>query len=130
MIFSPVNEWHAIAFASHKADTFVTHQWCPLYRDSIVASQKTRWVQPKILVLIINFFSLNFLSIEIEGESSSQNERTLGWGVLENEQGQTRGRGGQNSGIMRERTFWMSPKCISFLTKWLTCNSLYPIKVL
>ena len=36
-------------------------------------------VQPKILVLIINFFSLNFTKIEIEGErvSSSQNERTL-----------------------------------------------------
>ena len=34
------------------------------------------------IVLIINFFSLNFWSIEIEGErvSSSQNERTLGSG--------------------------------------------------
>ena len=39
-----------------------------------------------MLVLIIHFFSLNFISIEIEGErvSSSQNERTLGGrGVLE-----------------------------------------------
>ena len=52
------------------------HQWCPLNRDSTVGSQKTRRVQPKILVLIIDFFSLN-LSIEIEGKrvSSSQNER-------------------------------------------------------
>ena len=47
------------------------HQWCPVYRDS--------FVQPKTLVLIINFFSLNFTSVEIEGErvSSSQNKRTL-----------------------------------------------------
>ena len=45
-----------------------------------MASWKTRWVQPKILVLIIKFFSVNFTSIEIEGErvSSSQNERNLG----------------------------------------------------
>ena len=49
------------------------------------------------LLLIINFFSPNFTSIEIQGEtvSSSQNERTLGEGalgaVLKNEQGQTRG---------------------------------------
>ena len=71
-------------------------QWCPLYRDSTVASYKKRWVQPKILVLIINFFSLNFTSTEIEGErlSSSQNEGTLGrGGVFENEQARTRGRG-------------------------------------
>ena len=54
------------------------------------------WVQPKILVLIINLFSLNFTSIEIEGEriSSSQNKRVLGEGVLENEQGQTKGERG------------------------------------
>ena len=37
IIFSPVNEGRAIAFASHKADTLVMHQWCPLYRDSTVA---------------------------------------------------------------------------------------------
>ena len=43
--------------------------------------------------------------------SSSQNERTLGGEVLENEQGRTRGggrRGGggrQNSGVLSERTF-------------------------
>ena len=45
---------------------------------------------------MINFFSLNFTSIEIESErvSSSQNERTCGGGVLVNEQGQTRGREG------------------------------------
>ena len=69
-----------------------------------------------LLALIINFFSLNFTSIDIEGErvSSGQNERTLGCvcvcgggggggagGVLKNEQG---GRG-QNSGILSKRTF-------------------------
>ena len=50
------------------------HQWCPVYRDS--------FVQPKTLVLIINFFSLNFTSVEIEGErvSSSQNKHTMGGG--------------------------------------------------
>ena len=71
------------------------HRWCPLYRDSTVASWKTCWVQPEILVLIINFFSLNFTSIEIEGErvSSTQNKHTLGRGVavLKNEHEQTRG---------------------------------------
>ena len=58
------------------------HQWCPLYRDSTVAVWKTHWVQPKILVLVINFFALNFTSIEIVGQrmSSSQNERSLGVG--------------------------------------------------
>ena len=64
---------------------------------------KTRWFQPKILVLIINFFRRNFTSIEIEGHrvSSNQNERTFGGGgggggggVLGNEQGRTRGEGG------------------------------------
>ena len=38
IIFSPVNEWQVIAFVSHKVDTFVMHQWCPLYRNSTVAS--------------------------------------------------------------------------------------------
>ena len=39
--------------------------------------------------------------------------RGKGSGVLENEQGQTRGGewGGQNSGIWSERIFWMSPYC-------------------
>ena len=100
IIFSPVNEWHATAFAGHKADTFVMHQWCPLYRDSTVAST-TRWVQPKILVLIINLFSLNFISVKIEGEkvNSSQNECTLGGGgggarkMNEDEQGGGGGEG-------------------------------------
>ena len=54
-------------------------------------------------MLIVNFFSLNFTSIEIEGErvSSSQNEGTLvvvgggggGGGGVENKQGQTKGEG-------------------------------------
>ena len=62
------------------------HQRCPLFRDSILACWKTRWLQPKKPVRIINFFSLNFTSIEIEHErmSSSQNKRSLegeeGWG--------------------------------------------------
>ena len=50
--------------------------------------------------------------MEIEGErvSSGQNERKLlgrgGRGrVQENEQGRTRREGGQNSGILSERTF-------------------------
>ena len=92
------------------------HQWCPVYKDSTVASSKTCWVQPKTLALIINFFALNFASIEIEGErvSSSQDECTLrlegGWGVLENVQAKTRGRrAGQNSGILSECPFWISP---------------------
>ena len=42
--------------------------------------------------------------------SSSQNERSLeggggGGGVLKNEQGRTRGEGGQNSGILSQPTF-------------------------
>ena len=69
-------------------------------------------VQPKILVLISNFFSLNFTSIETEGErgSSSQNERTFGEGGAGGAGGvstRTRkkkvGGGGQNSGILSER---------------------------
>ena len=61
------------------------------------------------------------MEIERERMSSSQNERNLGLGregrgVLQNEQGETRGRGGgQNSGIWSKRTFWMSPKVDSIL---------------
>ena len=70
----------------------------------------------------MNFFSLNFPSIEIEGGgmvSPSQNKCTLGGGegvgvLLENEQGRTRREGAcQNSGIMSERTFWMYPNSAS-----------------
>ena len=49
------------------------------------------------IVLIINFFSLNFSSIEIEGErvSSSQNERTLGLGgALKQKTANKGGKGG------------------------------------
>ena len=70
-----------------------------------------------MLVLIINFFSLNFKSIEIEGErvSSSQNERPL-WGVggegggrvLKNEHGQTRGeKGGVSKLENLEQTYFL-----------------------
>ena len=76
--------------------------------DSTVASEKTRPVQPKILVLIINFFSLNFTSIEIEVESvsSSQNKHTLGGeGGARKQTRVKKGEGGQNSGNLSERTF-------------------------
>ena len=77
---------------------------------------KRRWVQPKILLLFINLFSLNFISIEIEGQrvSPSQNKSTLGerrvapkWIRVNKGKG-----GGQNSGIFNECTFWMSPNLI------------------
>ena len=72
-------------------------------------------VQPKILVLISNFFSLNFTSIEIEGEmvSSSQNDRTLagwegGWGecskMNKDEQGGRLGGGGE----VKNRKNWLN----------------------
>ena len=84
---------------------------------------KRRWVQPKILMLIINLFSLNFPSREIDGErgNSSQNERTLGGGkgVLENEQGWARGgRGVSKLGSLKRKYFlnvsklvWFCPAC-------------------
>ena len=118
IIFSPVNTWRAIAFASHKVDIFVMHKWCPLYRDSTMASKKTRWVQTKILVLIIYFFYLNFTIIEIEGErvSSSQNECTLRGGLgggdaqkqtRTNKRGGGRGRGRSKHGNL-EWTYFLN----------------------
>ena len=68
--------------------------------------------QPKILVLTINFFSLNLISREIEGDraSFSQNKRTLqGRGGAQKRTRANKGRGGQNSGILSEHTFWMPP---------------------
>ena len=60
--------------------------------------------------VIINFFSLNFTSIEIERERVSS---TLGGVCSKTNKGkQEGGRGGggeQNSDILTERTFWMSP---------------------
>ena len=88
--------------------TLVMHQWCPFYRGSTVASWvQTHWVQPKILVLI-NFLSLNFTSMEIKRGrvSSSQNERTWGGECSKTNWGK---QGGQNLGILSEHTFWMSP---------------------
>ena len=82
--------------------------------------------QPKILLLVINFFSLNFTSIEIEvvRGNCSQNERTLGGGrVLENKQRQIRGEEGLNSGILSEHTFWMSPKT-TYLPKGIVNNCI------
>ena len=65
---------------------------------------------------IINFFILNFTGIEIQGErvSSSQNERTLGGGggrgvFAKTNNGEQWGRENQKSGILSERTSWMSP---------------------
>ena len=63
-------------------------------------------------MLIVNFFSLNFIIIETEEErvSSGQNERTLeggrGGGWSKTNKGEQRGRGrSQNSGMLSERTF-------------------------
>ena len=62
-----------------------------------------------MLVLITNFFSLNFTSIEIEGErvSSSQNEHDFGRGFARKRtRTNKRGEGvSQNLGIMSKRTF-------------------------
>ena len=59
--------------------------------------------------VIINFFSLNFTRIEIEGErvSSSQGKRTSGGegGARRRAGENNRGGGGQNSGILSERPF-------------------------
>ena len=88
----------------HKEDTFamVSTLYFPLWRSYFLRHK----VQPKILVLIINFLSLNFTSMELEWErlSSNQNERTLGVGeggarkrTRTNKGGG--GERGQNSGI-------------------------------
>ena len=67
-----------------------------------------------MLVLIINFFSLKFTSIEMKGErvSSTQNERTFRGGCARKHTKANKRGGGrnQNSGILSERTFWISPK--------------------
>ena len=59
--------------------------------------------------VIINFFSLNFTRIEIEGErvSSSQGKRTSGGegGARRRAGENNRGGGGQNSGSLSERPF-------------------------
>ena len=88
---------------------------CPLYGDSTVASWKTHWVQTKILSLIINFFSLNFTSIEIERErgSSRQNKRTMGGcgqGVGARKQTRTNKRGGKGVSKLGnlERTYCLN----------------------
>ena len=60
-------------------------------------------------MLVINLFSLNFTSIEIEGEmvSFTQNERTLrgGEGAQKRARANKGGGRGQNSEILSERTF-------------------------
>ena len=65
-----------------------------------------------MLVLIIHFFSLNFISIEIEGErvSSSQNERTLG-----GERGCSNkvGREGSKLGNL-ERTYFLNVPLVNY----------------
>ena len=67
------------------------------------------WLQRKILVLI-SFLSLNFSSIEIEGErvSSSQNERTLwGGGGSKMNKDEKEGERGSNLGDF-ERTYFLN----------------------
>ena len=63
-------------------------------------------------MLIVNFFSLNFTSIEIEGErvSSSQNEGTLvvvGGGELKTNKGKQREREGSKLGNL-EQTYLLN----------------------
>ena len=72
---------------------------------------KDTWLQPKILVLIINFFSLNFTSIEIQEErvNSSQNERTLGEGVGRKRTRAKKGVGGSKLGNLEEAYFLNVP---------------------
>ena len=99
------------------------HQSCPLYRDFTMASLRTRWIKLKILVLITNFFSLNFTSIEIGGErvGSNQKERTFGdggGGSKTNKDKQGGRDGAENSGILSERTCWMFPNITFEIFFW------------
>ena len=59
--------------------------------------------------MVINFLSLNLTSIGIEGERGIYSQNDVPWGGGEGAQKQTRtnkgGGGGQNSGILSERTF-------------------------
>ena len=79
----------------------------PLYKDSTVASWKICWVQPKVLVLIINFFSLIFTRIKIEGErlSASQNERILGREGAWKQTKANKGGGGSELGNLEQMYF-------------------------
>ena len=111
-----VSFWRLLIFrwTLYKADTFPMHQWCTVYRDS-TASKKTHWVQSNILVMIINFFSLIFTGIEIEGEtvSSSQNNRTWRRGggcTWKRARANKEGGGGQIPEILSERIFWITRK--------------------
>ena len=67
-----------------------------------------------MLVVIINFFSLYFTSIEIEGKrvNSSQNERTLGAegkGYLKTRKGEQVNKEGQGSKLgSLERTYFLN----------------------
>ena len=89
--------------------------------------KSTRWVQPKILVLIINFFSLNFTRTEIELErvSSSQNERILG-GKKEGGGARkgTRANKGGGRRVIKTHEFWVNVlfECPSIENIWSLSN--------
>ena len=93
----------------------------PLYRDSTVA----HWVQPKILVLIINLFSLNFKSIKIEGErvSFSQNERTLEERGAARKRTRTNKGGGRSKPENLERTYFFNVP-LFYLILWVCPQTL------
>ena len=82
--------------------------------EGVVKFNLTRWVQQKILVLIINLFSLNFTSIKTEGRGWVLAKTNVPWGgrgvASRKWTRANKGEGGQKSGILSERTFWMSPK--------------------
>ena len=90
----------------YKADSFILRQKCPLHRDSIVASEKTRWIQSKILVLM------------------------EGWRGARKQTRAKKGEGDQNVPILSERTFWMSHGCSGFCTySSLSCCYTYKLQM-
>ena len=85
-------------------------------------SKKTRWVQSKILVLIINFFFLNCTSIERE-RGWVLAKTNVPWGrggMLENKHGQTRGEGGGSKLGNLKRTYFLNvPWLVGYVEKRL-----------
>ena len=84
-----------------------------------------------MLVLIINFFSLHFRSIEIqiEGErvSSSQNERAFGGGVARKRARAKRGGGGGRWSKLGnlERTYFLNVPMSWFLINFIVSESFF-----